>query len=255
MALWSVVTAALKTGRSGCSVTLCWSGRHSRVDNVRASVTETAWSQELPDFRGFGWMANLRQTMSSDPAFETDVRNLLAAPPQQLMDGLDWVLYRWAGTEDVVPASRGSNIDARKLTALERFTGTPFPERSNGRKPERCRGGFLENASTQIRNHYAARFLVFGSWFNQIFPNAAYSPTTDFLVLNQDVRNIGVMLRNMRADGDPNADTAISLMPMIVSNSESAHNDLFLFNGSGSSNTTSTVTGVAFADTGAATIR
>lgn len=107
------------------------------------------------------------------------------------------------------------------------------------------RGSFID-----VREHYAARFLVFGSWFQEIFPNAAYSAATDFLVLNEDPRNVGLRLRDMRAAGDPDAEVAITLLPLVYGNADGGNSDLLLFDGAGNSNTTSTRTGIAFTDTG-----
>jgi len=83
----------------------------------------------LPDLPGFGTVYDLHQAMVRDTsgllktlveqfgdAAETTSRNAL----------MEQILFKWTETESIDPASRGSNIDARKLAVLERFFGETF---------------------------------------------------------------------------------------------------------------------------------
>lgn len=67
--------------------------RQTLTGSIYKPVEETPTVQGLPDFRGFGSMRNLRQAMSSDPDLAADVASLLAGTPQQIVDGMDAVLY------------------------------------------------------------------------------------------------------------------------------------------------------------------
>ncbi|MCX8087162.1 MAG: DUF2974 domain-containing protein, partial [Rhodocyclaceae bacterium] len=225
--------------------------RQTLIGAVHAPLAEAPALEGLPDFRGYGAMRSLRGAMARDEGLEAQVRGLLAGGPQQLLGGLDALLYRWAGVEGIPPASRGPAMDARRLAALEVFTGTPYRNVQTGANPDAVQASILEGAWARVREHYAARFLVFGTWFREIFPRAAYSAGTDFLVLNEDPRNVGLRLRNLRAAGDPQAQTAIDLLPLIYRNSESGRDDLLLFDGAAGSHTVSSTTGIAFTDLGA----
>jgi Ca2+-binding RTX toxin-like protein len=122
-------------------------GSFTRTDGT-TSATEDVWFQRdtdytianewldvpddiaaLPDLQGYGNVYDLHQAMVRDTsgqlkalveqfvnATDTSVRNSL----------MDQILYKWTGSDTIDPASRGGNIDARKLSVLEKLYGEAF---------------------------------------------------------------------------------------------------------------------------------
>jgi trimeric autotransporter adhesin len=119
-------------------------GSFDKVDGSAGQIAEytlqrntmytipTTWSgvpddiAVLPDLQGYGNVYNLQQAMVRDTtgqlkslveqfAAETDVtaRNSL----------MDQIIFEWTGSSDVLSSSRGGQMDARKLVALEKFFG------------------------------------------------------------------------------------------------------------------------------------
>ncbi len=84
----------------------------------------------LPDLHGFGNLPDLRVAMSLDPALLSLVQAVagqslkqLLDPAFHLQDKMTDILFRWAGVQNVDPASRGGIYDAQKYGFLEKFTG------------------------------------------------------------------------------------------------------------------------------------
>jgi len=76
----------------------------------------------LPILPGYGKVDNLAQAMVKDATGE--LRSLLeqiinAADPSSRNALLEQLLFKWTGSENIDPTSRGPNIDARKLNVLE----------------------------------------------------------------------------------------------------------------------------------------
>ena len=56
------------------------------------------------------------------------------------------MLYKWTNAESVVPNSRGSNVDARDLHALEQFLGEKFVGIDNTGNPNNQACNFINSA-------------------------------------------------------------------------------------------------------------
>jgi len=85
----------------------------------------------LPDLRGYGNVYDLRQAMIRDESGELKslVEQFAAAPDVSARNTLmEQILFRWTGSENIVPNSRGGNVDARELTVLEKFFGESTAE-------------------------------------------------------------------------------------------------------------------------------
>jgi Ca2+-binding RTX toxin-like protein len=102
------------------------------VDTARTlnlnPVIVSADIAELPDVAGMGNVASLRQAMAKDSTGQLkglvqQWLNSTAATRDTVINNL---IYRWAGVQDVDPASRGPYIDARKLAAIEALMGERF---------------------------------------------------------------------------------------------------------------------------------
>jgi Ca2+-binding RTX toxin-like protein len=79
----------------------------------------------LPDAAGFGRVPGLRQTMARDASGR--LRGLVEgfageSDPERRLAAAEAIILAWTGADTVDPAARGPFIDARILTALERFS-------------------------------------------------------------------------------------------------------------------------------------
>ncbi|MDP2861328.1 MAG: hypothetical protein Q8N95_00885 [Desulfobacterales bacterium] len=91
----------------------------------------------LPDLQGFGNVYDLQQSIVRDTSgqLKSLVEQFIATTDVNVRKNiLDQIIFRWAGTEGIAANSRGVNIDARKLAALEKFFGQAFVG-ANGANP------------------------------------------------------------------------------------------------------------------------
>jgi Ca2+-binding RTX toxin-like protein len=100
-----------------------------------ANTIATAWVPvpasiaALPDALGSGTLRDLSQAMALDQtgALKGLVGAFMSqADPVQRTNILEQILFQWAGSMGLDPASRGPVIDARRLAVLEAFSGEPF---------------------------------------------------------------------------------------------------------------------------------
>ncbi|MDP2793389.1 MAG: hypothetical protein Q8O25_04795, partial [Sulfurisoma sp.] len=85
----------------------------------------------LPDMQGYGNVYDLHQTMARDASLTTLVTQFTQAASATARETLlQSIIYKWAGVENINPTSRAASMiygnaigDARKLAALEAFTG------------------------------------------------------------------------------------------------------------------------------------
>ena len=83
----------------------------------------------LPDLQGYGNVYDLHQAIvrDTDGQLKALVESFIATTDAIERNNLmDQILYKWTGTENVNPSSRGPNIDARRLEALEMLFGQTF---------------------------------------------------------------------------------------------------------------------------------
>jgi Ca2+-binding RTX toxin-like protein len=81
---------------------------------------------KLPYVRGFGNVLDLHSAMQKDAVLKDMVKAYLAADSKTRDSMLDELIYRWTGSNQIDPASRGSYIDARRLVTLENLTGSDY---------------------------------------------------------------------------------------------------------------------------------
>jgi Ca2+-binding RTX toxin-like protein len=84
---------------------------------------------DAPDLNAQGQLPTLRTRMTSDPGLAALARQAGAIRLETLADlpsVVERLLFRWAGTDNVLPTSRGAFFDARRLVFLETFMGTPY---------------------------------------------------------------------------------------------------------------------------------
>jgi len=122
---------------------------------------------QLPELKGYGQLTNLSYAMTMD----VDLRALVGAyvdtleirSPGGIQGGLQEILFRWANVDAVVPDARGTAIDARKVTFLEKFFGTAI-EQPGATGPSSVIGSTyaatLERSFTQISEGLLLRFVA-----------------------------------------------------------------------------------------------
>jgi Ca2+-binding RTX toxin-like protein len=108
---------------------------------------------KLPYVQGFGNVLDLHSAMQKDAVLKDMVKDYLAADAKTRASLLDELIYRWTGSNQVDPASRGSYIDARRLVTLEKLTASDYRNFwNNGNSYP------LENAALKLIaefNHFA----------------------------------------------------------------------------------------------------
>ncbi|NLD51105.1 MAG: calcium-binding protein, partial [Clostridiaceae bacterium] len=102
---------------------------------------------ELPEVLGNGNMYSLREAMSMDESGA--LKNLVKAFVEEKDEGnrrnlLEEIMFNWASCADVEPLSRGSNMDARKLSVIEKYFGSNYIG-VNGSNPNSAAAPVLEN--------------------------------------------------------------------------------------------------------------
>lgn len=125
----------------------------------------------LPELRGFGNVASLRQTMMTDTT--GGLKGLVekfsdATSRQQRYALMDSIIYKWTGVENVRYGSRGSYMDARQLTALEQLFGE-----SLGKNPGR-NAHKSAVASYQIVKEYFYNLLTVQTALSPLFSKMEY---------------------------------------------------------------------------------
>ena len=91
----------------------------------------------LPDLQGYGNVYDLHQAMARERLAGTDtlktlVDQFIAATDANTRNNLmNQIIYRWTGVDGIDPASRGTALDSRKLTALEKLFAATGPASLN----------------------------------------------------------------------------------------------------------------------------
>ncbi len=140
----------------------------------------------LPMQRGYGTVASLHIAMSQNEdlldmvaALATKSASDLFAPNFDLRAALTNIMYEWAGITDMDPTSRGTAMDARMVTFLEKLTGLLF-----GNDPTTPVAGI---AATPAREAWNAAFDMVATHFlaqsgmNDLLGNPYYDLRTDTL--------------------------------------------------------------------------
>lgn len=135
--------------------------------NRRATIAEqvlplTAEVAALPDVKGSGNVLDLQQAILRD----------VGGPLHQLIQSftseqdtsvrrtlLDEILLTWSGAATVDPASRGPNVDARRLVALETFSGEPFVGVA-GPNPNTTAATLLNQSYEKLADYMYAQLIL-----------------------------------------------------------------------------------------------
>jgi Ca2+-binding RTX toxin-like protein len=123
----------------------------------------------LPALRGYGEVAGLRLTMLGNQGLFQDVQELAfwasshnGELPGDLLHRIEQIILGWTGAENFDIDSRGDNIDARHLVALEQLTGEQFFQSTGpeGTNPGPTAAAALDQAWSDFVLAVGARILV-----------------------------------------------------------------------------------------------
>ncbi|PCI37769.1 MAG: hypothetical protein COB46_12920 [Rhodospirillaceae bacterium] len=108
-----------------------------------------ATAELLFNVRGYGSVASLQNAMSHDEILLNQVLDFVITPNAQIStyrSQVESILFKWAGVENVDPATHGVNIDGRILAALESFQGVSFVNTRNpGQDPSLLQAQQMED--------------------------------------------------------------------------------------------------------------
>lgn len=140
----------------------------------------------LPSQRGYGSLATLDIAVSQNEDLLDMVADLatksaseLFASNYDLKAALTAIMYEWAGVTDIDPESRGTALDARMISFLEKLNGAYF-----GNDPNSVVAGM---AGTQMREAWNAAFSMVATHFlaqsgmKDLLGNPFYDLRTDSL--------------------------------------------------------------------------
>lgn len=133
--------------------------------DTREIVTDVTISSDisaLPFLIGSGTLSDLDVAMARDPALEEMVRafaNLDVSQVDEIPGRVEQILLRWTGADQVADDSRGSSINARWLTAIERISGSDFNQARIGPNPRSDAGTILTQEWQEILGRTTAQLL------------------------------------------------------------------------------------------------
>jgi hypothetical protein len=116
----------------------------------------------MPILKGYGNVYDLHQAIARDDsgqlkalvgAFST------ATAPSEREALLTQILFRWTGTYDIAPQSRGNNIDARKVAVLEEFFGERWLGQA-GSNPDTNAAVLLNEAYRRMFEYNYAQLMI-----------------------------------------------------------------------------------------------
>jgi Ca2+-binding RTX toxin-like protein len=117
---------------------------------------------DLPFLLGSGNVSDLDIAMSRDPGLAELVREfseLGIDKAHEILARAQQILFRWTGADHVAPDSRGPNINAQWLHALEAITGEDFVQGGIGSNPRGDGAGILIGEWQSLVTRTAARLV------------------------------------------------------------------------------------------------
>ena len=141
------------------------------VDRARTTELDqrplAADVQALPQVKAFGQVHDMRQTMAVNPALKGLVQQFVSATDAAARNALlDPIILQWAGTAAVDPVSRGPEIDARYLEAMEKLIGAPFAVAWE-RNPWSQSATIIMDEYRSFRNHVRSQLMAQSHYKNE----------------------------------------------------------------------------------------
>ena len=124
----------------------------SGSNNYSQDVEISNEVKNLPQIIGTGTVVNLRKAMQLDVELRSMVKNYITNAGIESLELIDKILFRWCGSENINPSSRGTNIDARVLGVIEKFTGSKFNGVS-GENPNTEAANILNTMYDEIKRY------------------------------------------------------------------------------------------------------
>ena len=144
--------------------------------------------------RGYGTLPDLYIAASEDNDLNDpdSLLSLLTAFSGKMLDELfvddgsvlaevQAIMYRWAGVDDVDPASRGPHVNGQQLEFLEELFGQEFLQQGFLEDPAGLAGDLLDKAFDIALDGLAARLIAQGAAQALFAGTPFYNPVTDSL--------------------------------------------------------------------------
>lgn len=152
----------------------------------------------LADLRGYGNVYDLQQAMARDISgqLKSLVEQFMAATDPNVRNSLmDQILFKWTGSDGINPSSRGPNIDARKLSVLEKFFGQAFVGVGNSFNPNVYAASVLNQSYKGIfEMSYAA--LMSQTHLKNLYDEILYTWDEATQSLKGDLSAVIIQLQN-----------------------------------------------------------
>lgn len=121
----------------------------------------------LPHIKGYGILPSLSVEMSLNQNLIDMMTQIVISDASVLFSSkfnikekMTALLYEWARVLDINPQERGPNIDARKLSFVEAFSGKSFLQLGRYPDPRPQAAKFLEEAFGKMYNNLSAGILM-----------------------------------------------------------------------------------------------
>lgn len=121
----------------------------------------------LPDLDGYGNVYNLWQAMVRDESgtLKTLVEAFSSEENPEMRDSImNQILYKWTNSDAIDPASRGSSIDARQLSVLEKMFGQQFSGlvtwQGTTSNPNINAAAILKDIYADVKEYYYVRLMA-----------------------------------------------------------------------------------------------
>lgn len=131
-----------------------------RINQVEVSPGALLDVLQSPDAKAFGNLVDLRQALATDPGLVAMLDAYLAEPSETARNGLlKNLIFRWAGVSNIVPTSRGGNVDARELAVVELLSARPYTNQytPNDPIPRQEAGNLLTSEFNKFRQYVDAQ--------------------------------------------------------------------------------------------------
>ncbi len=166
----------------------------------------------MPTLRGFGALPGLHIAMSRDETLLDLVAGFTTgwsidrfADANALDTDIETILFTWAGVDGVDPASRGPNIDARRLEFMEVLFDEAFLQRGQYEDPFEQAAQLLEESWGRAYYQVKAHLIVQAGGSSLFDGPLAYNPATAELEGNLALSQAAVDDLEIRA-GEPGVD-------------------------------------------------
>lgn len=177
------VSSYSKTDGSQQTIVDAWFANDQIDTRYLGDTTVSAEVAALANLKGFGEASDLQVASENDAVLKglvAEFDTLQIADIASIADKAEAILYRWTGSQDVAPDSRGAFVDARQLTAMEKLFGEDFFQTAGigGSNPGPNAGHALTALWREMVTDTAAK-LFLQSAQSGLFASAGYDLDSD----------------------------------------------------------------------------